>query len=247
MNNSFGLIIIGDELLLGDREDKHLCHFRQLLGRRGKELQRCWFLPDERNALVEHLRFSMGQSLPVFVCGGIGATPDDLTRSCAAEAAGVPLKAHPKAVALIEERFGEAAYPTRIQMAVLPEGADIIPNPYNRIPGFFINRHYFLPGFPEMAWPMAEWVVERFYASIDEGLSDCSVQVIDTPESRLVDIMQLLNEQFPQVKVYSLPRLGDDSYVELGVRGRGDISKAFSALQEVLSRQQISFRECKKL
>ncbi|MBT2971949.1 MAG: competence/damage-inducible protein A [Candidatus Thiodiazotropha sp. (ex Ctena orbiculata)] len=242
MNNSFGLIIIGDELLLGDREDRHLAYFRQMLGRRGHDLQRCWFLPDERSSLIEHLHFSMTEALPVFVCGGIGATPDDLTRDCAAAAAGVPLQPHPEAVALIEERFGEAAYPTRIQMAMLPRGAEIIPNPYNRIPGFSINRHYFLPGFPEMAWPMAEWVVECFYPSTEAQLTERSVQVSDTPESELVGIMGLLKERFPEVKPYSLPRLGDNGYVELGIRGRGDISMAFTALQEALRARQIPFR-----
>ncbi|MEW8505234.1 MAG: molybdopterin-binding protein [Candidatus Thiodiazotropha sp.] len=242
MHNSFGLIIIGDELLLGTREDGHLSQFRKMLGRRGHQLQRCWFLPDESRTLVEHFRFSMSEPLPVFVCGGIGATPDDLTRNSAAVAAGVPLQPHPEAVALIEERFGEAAYPTRIQMAVLPSGAEIIPNPINRIPGFCINKHYFLPGFPEMAWPMAEWVVEQFYPSTGEGLRECSVQVIDTPESRLVEIMEHLNEQFPEVKPYSLPRLGNNSLVELGLRGRGDLTKAFSALQEALRKRQIPFR-----
>ncbi|MBT3049100.1 MAG: molybdopterin-binding protein [Candidatus Thiodiazotropha sp.] len=242
MNNSFGLIIVGDELLLGDREDRHLAFFRRLLGRRGQGLQRCWVLPDERGSLIEHLRFSMAQALPVFVCGGIGATPDDLTRDCAAAAAGVPLKPHPEAVALIEERFGEAAYPTRIQMALLPQGADIIPNPYNRIPGFSLNGHYFLPGFPEMAWPMAEWVMERFHPAAGEQLSERSVRVIDTPESGLVGIMELLNERFPAVKPYSLPRLGGNGYVELGIRGRGDISMAFTALKEALQAQRIPFR-----
>jgi hypothetical protein len=120
MNNAFGLIVIGDELLLGTREDKHFAYFRQMLGQRDQRLHHCWLLPDDETSLITHLTLSMREALPVFVCGGIGATPDDLTRGCAAVAAGVTLEHHPEAVALIEERFGEQAYPTRIQMAVLP-------------------------------------------------------------------------------------------------------------------------------
>lgn len=100
------------------------------------------------------------------IIGGIGATPDDLTRQCAAEAAGVPMERHPEALALIVEKFGEAAYAKRVLMADFPAGAGIIPNPYNRIPGFSLNRHYFLPGFPEMAWPMMEWVLDTHYAHL---------------------------------------------------------------------------------
>lgn len=242
VNNAFGLIIIGDEILLGTREDEHLGNFRQLLNHRSQRLDRCWLLPDEEPSLVSHLRFSMAQGGPVFVCGGIGATPDDLTRGAAAQAAGVPLAAHAEAVALIEKRFGEKAYPTRIQMAHLPQGAELIPNPHNQIPGFFINQHYFLPGFPEMAWPMAAWVLDRFYPSPAERLNECSLQVIDTPESMLVGIMTHFNKLYPDIKMYSLPTLGGNGHVELGIRGRGDITSAFVALQEALHAEQIPFR-----
>lgn len=243
MNNLFSLIIIGDEILFGAREDGHLSYFRQLLKRRGQRLDRCWFLPDEESSLVDHLRFSMARDGPVFVCGGIGATPDDLTRGAAALAAGVQLVPHARAVALLEERFGEKAYPTRIRMAHLPEGADLIPNPYNQIPGFSIRQHYFLPGFPEMAWPMAAWVLDRFYPSSGEKLIERSLQVLDTPESMLVGIMRGLNERYPDLKLFSLPTLGENGYVELGIRGRGDITSAFAELEEALRRERIPFRQ----
>ncbi|MET0081298.1 MAG: molybdopterin-binding protein [Candidatus Thiodiazotropha lotti] len=120
MNSYFGLIVIGDEILYGDREDLHQTHFRSLLKKHGRLLHRCWFIPDQRKSLVKHLKFSITEQLPVFVCGGIGATPDDLTRSCAAEAFETPLQRHPEAKQMIETQFGEAAYPTRINMADLP-------------------------------------------------------------------------------------------------------------------------------
>jgi molybdopterin-biosynthesis enzyme MoeA-like protein len=184
----------------------------------------------------------MAQADPVFVCGGIGATPDDLTRACAAAAADLPLQPHPDAVALIGARFGEAAYPTRIEMANLPQGADLIPNPYNQIPGFSIKQHYFLPGFPQMAWLMAEWVVDRFHPSTGPRLNECSLQVLNTPESALVEIMKLFSKRFPEVKLFSLPTLGKDSAIELGIRGWGDITHAFAQLQETLRAEQIPFR-----
>ena len=238
----FGLIVIGDEVLFGRREDRHLQKFRQLLGERGLRLVRCYLLPDEASALVDHLRFSFAGPLPVFVCGGIGATPDDLTRVCAAEAAGVQLMRDPQAATLIEERFGRDAYPTRIQMAELPQGSALIPNPYNRIPGFSVSEHYFLPGFPEMAWPMAEWVLDEVYGYPKAcTLGERALKVRNTPESSLVPIMESLGERFPNLKLFSLPHLGEDPHIELGFRGEGDLELAIQALQALLNRQGVPF------
>ena len=240
--DSFGLIVIGDEILFGQRQDRHLAHFRQLLARRGLKLARCWLLPDEAEALTQHLRFSMQNGQPTFVCGGIGATPDDLTRPCAAEAAGVPLARHPEAVSLIEGRYGEASYPTRIRMAELPEGCELIPNPHNQIPGFTIQRHHFLPGFPEMAWPMADWVLEELYPDVSAPIVEASLQVVETPESSLVLLMEAFAGRFPDFKLFSLPRLGKEGYIELGLRGRGEIDQALEALAKALEAAEIPYR-----
>jgi molybdopterin-biosynthesis enzyme MoeA-like protein len=247
MNKDFGLIVIGDEILFGRREDRHLKQIRDLLGERGLRLIRCYLLPDEADSLIHHLRLSMAESLPVFVCGGIGATPDDLTRACAAQAAGLPLVRHPQAAALIEEQFGHAAYPTRIDMANLPAGSGLIPNPYNRIPGFSVGEHYFLPGFPEMAWPMAEWVLDEIYGFPKVcALRERALKVRRTPESSLVPVMEALADRFPGLKLFSLPHLGDDPHIELGFRGEGDLDRAMQTLQALLTTQEIPFETLPK-
>ena len=242
MNSYFGLIVIGDEILYGDREDLHQAHFRSLLKEHGRLLHRCWFIPDQRESLVKHLKFSMSDQLPVFVCGGIGATPDDLTRSCAAEAFETPLQRHPEAKQLIESQFGEAAYPTRIYMADLPMGCELIPNPHNQIPGFSIRQHHFLPGFPEMAWPMAEWVLDHKYPQQDNRFKQRSLLILNTPESTLVPLMESINRQYQDLKMYSLPRFGTQGTIELGLRGDGDIDRAFEQLQQQLIERKIPFQ-----
>ena len=230
----FGLIVIGDEVLRGKRRDRHFDGIRTLLGGRGYLL--AWFtiLPDDPGLLVARMRSSMAETRPVFCCGGIGATPDDFTRRCAAEAAGVLLQRHAEAAAGIEGQFGEGAYPTRIRMADLPVGSELIPNPCNRIPGFSLRRHYFLPGFPEMAHPMAEWVLDTYYSGGVEPERELSLRVYRTPESRLVGLMEAMGDAFPALKMFSLPRLGEDGYVELGFRGRVGLEPAFAELQRRL-------------
>jgi molybdopterin-biosynthesis enzyme MoeA-like protein len=240
----FGLIVIGDEILFGSREDRHLAHFRNLLKSRGLDLARFWLLPDDETTLISHLRFSMASALPTFVCGGIGATPDDLTRACAAEAADRPLVRHPQAAGLIEDQFGEGAYPTRIQMADLPQDAALIPNPHNRIPGFTIARHHFLPGFPQLAWPMAEWVLEHCYPGLKENPArERSLQIPDISESAIVPIMESFSGRFPAIKLYSLPRMGERPSVELGLRGHGEIDSAMQALKAALQEAGITFQD----
>ncbi|MBK1644754.1 competence/damage-inducible protein A [Thiocapsa imhoffii] len=237
---SFGLIVIGDEILKGTRSDAHFAAFKQLVGTRGHELAWHYLLPDEPLTLAAHLRFSMSRNEPVFVCGGIGATPDDHTRQCAAQAAGVPLARHPEAQALLEDLFGQAAYPNRILMADLPAGSTLIPNPINRIPGFSLKAHWFLPGFPEMAWPMAEWVLDQHYGTAEQ-IQEIAVRVLAVPESRLIPLMHDLGREFPDLNLFSLPHLGADAHIRLGFRGRGGLSVAYQALCERLAREGIGY------
>ncbi len=239
---SFGLIVIGDEILKGSRVDAHLSAFKGMVGERGHELAWHWLLPDDPEVLVAHLRFSLGRSDPVFVCGGIGATPDDHTRPCAAIAAGLGLMRHPEAKALIEEKFGAAAYPNRILMADLPAGCDLIPNPFNQIPGFSLRHHWFLPGFPQMAWPMAEWILAQHYG-VSEQMHELALVVLDVPESRLIPLMRDLGGRFTDLKLFSLPHLGDDAHIRLGFRGRAGLEEAIAALRERLIAEGMRWRD----
>lgn len=239
---AFGLIVIGDEILNGGRTDRHLTAFKERLRALGHDLGWYWMLPDDPEVLSRHLGFSMRLGGPVFVCGGIGATPDDHTRVCAAAAAGLEIVRHPEAVALIEGRFGAAAYPLRIRMADLPAGCDLIPNPFNQIPGFSLHQHWFLPGFPQMAWPMADWVLERHYGRA-APLEEASLEVRGVAESRLIPLMEELGQGLPGLKVFSLPHLGDDPHILLGFRGRGGLAQAMDALRLALREAGMTFRE----
>lgn len=240
---AFGLIVIGDEVLNGDRRDKHFAHFKSLLARRGHTLAWHWLLPDDPEVLVSHLRFSMSGSNPVFVCGGIGATPDDHTRACAAAAANVPLERSADAEALIVGRFGVEAYPIRVRMADLPAGCRLIPNPYNQIPGFSLNGHFFLPGFPEMAWTMAERLLDDGFRYGGAPLRERAVKVVGVPESRLVPLMQGLSSRFPHLKLFSLPHIGGSPYVMLGFRGRAGVEEALADLCAELNLEGIPWQK----
>jgi molybdopterin-biosynthesis enzyme MoeA-like protein len=250
----FGLLIVGDEILSGKRADKHFAHVVGLLRDRGLRLSWTQYLPDERAILVDVLRRTLTSEQIVFICGGIGATPDDHTRQAAAEALGVPLELHPDAAVLIAQRCAENGQPDmttadnrqRLKMGEFPAGARIIPNPYNRIPGFSVGRHHFVPGFPVMAWPMIASVLDSTYANLANAApqAERAVLVFDTAESRITPLMEDVEARFARVKVFSLPSVGDGQdgrparrHIELGVKGPPeDVDEAFALLQAELAR-----------
>jgi molybdopterin-biosynthesis enzyme MoeA-like protein len=221
VSQSFGIIIIGDEILSGKRQDAHLSEAIRILRARGLKLSWAEYLGDEPERIIALFKRTMATEDVVFCFGGIGATPDDCTRQAAAAATGLPIQRHAGAIAEIEAQFGERAYPKRVLMADFPQGAGLIPNPVNRVPGFSLRGHFFMPGFPQMAHPMMAWVLDTHYSHLfhltDE--TERSVRVIDGAESQLIDFMNHIVTRYPDVKLFSLPKLGPQKSIELGVKG----------------------------
>ena len=234
----FGAIVIGDEILSGKRQDKHMSKAIETLGARGLELAWCHYLGDDPDLITATLQRTFTSGDVVFSFGGIGATPDDHTRACAARAAGAALGLHPDAEREIRARFGDEITPRRLMMGEFPKGSAIIPNPFNRIPGFSLNRHYFLPGFPQMAWPMMAWVLDTYYSELfaPGRIGERSIIVTGCGESQLIDLMNACLARYPRCKVFSLPRMQPDRHVELGVRGdAADVATAILELQAGVS------------
>ena len=249
----FALIIVGDEILSGKRADKHMVKVIELLAARGLTLSRAEYVGDEPDQITDALRRAFASGDIVFSTGGIGATPDDHTRQCAAAALNVPLALHPEAERLIRERMQDTAREQgttyepdrpdnihRLNMGVFPAGAAIIPNPYNKIPGFSVGDVHFVPGFPVMAWPMLEWVLDTQYADL-AGRSawvEQSVIVFGAMEATLTPLMQTLESEHPGVKVFSLPSVDHPElgrHIELGVKGAPEIvARAYPQLLEGL-------------
>lgn len=240
----FGLIIVGDEILSGRRQDKHLSKIIEMMGERGLQLSWVQILSDDRALLTDAYRRSFATDDIVLSCGGIGATPDDHTRQAAAAALNLPLELHPEAREQITLRCAETAAKgqgtadmstpenqQRLNMGFFPQGSEIIPNPYNRIPGFYIQNHSFVPGFPVMAWPMIEWTLDTRYAHLlnRKPLFEQSFIVYGLPESRVTPALESLEKQWPVVRAFSLPSVGENGgspHIELGVKGDPDASTA---------------------
>jgi molybdopterin-biosynthesis enzyme MoeA-like protein len=245
-----GLIIIGDEILSGKRADKHFSKVVELLGARGMQLDWAQYLGDDRDRCIATLKRTLASDDVVFSCGGIGATPDDHTRQSAAAALGVDLALHPEAAELIAQRTAEMAAEgrgspdmslpenrQRLRMGEFPKGAKLIPNPYNKIPGFNCQHHWFVPGFPVMAWPMIEWVLDTHYSHLHNQvvIQERSMRVFDIGEADATPLMEQIESQFAGIKVFSLPSMGEAGvrrHIELGVKGKSPkIDDAFLRLK----------------
>lgn len=243
---NIGLIIIGDEVISGKRQDKHLAQANSLLKPRGLQLKWVKILGDEAGLLTETLKQSFATSDVVFSFGGIGATPDDRTRQCAAKALGVEIERHPEAVAEIEAQFGDEAYPQRIHMAEYPKGADIIPNFYNRVPGFSIQNHHFMPGFPMMAKPMMEWVLNHYYSNQYQSPTiEKAIKIMHGQESDWIEFMQSFEATFPELRLFSLPSILKDETrtIDLGVEGlEADVLKGYAVIVEEARQRKVEWQ-----
>ncbi len=258
---SFGLIIVGDEILSGKRADKHLAKTIEILGARGLALSYAQYVGDEPGRITATLAQAFAAARErgdvVFSCGGIGATPDDHTRQCAARALGAELVLHPQARELIIERMQDVAREQglpfepdrpdnvhRLNMGVFPAGSHIIPNPYNKIPGFRCEAGpgavHFLPGFPVMAWPMMEWVLDTHYLQLQRLRShvEKSVIVLGAMEAALTPLMESLEAAHPGIRIFSLPSVDHPQYgrhIELGVKGEAEaVEPAYRSLMQGL-------------
>jgi molybdopterin-biosynthesis enzyme MoeA-like protein len=236
---TFGAVIIGDEILSGKRQDKHFAKIAEMLGARGLQLSWVEYLGDDRQRLAETFRRTMAAGDVVFSCGGIGNTPDDHTRQAVAAALGVGLALHPAGYEELKVRFAnEEITDKRKLLVTFPEGVDIVPNPFNRIPGFMARDHYFVPGFPQMAHPMIEWALDTFYRDCFKPLGDKveKAYLLTGPnayESALLDLMERIVADYPDLRLFSLPSLvgQERRHLELGVEGAPE--RVTQAMEEI--------------
>lgn len=252
---TFGLLVIGDEILSGRRVDKHLVKCIELLSARQLSLGWAEYLGDDPQRLTDTLRRVFATSDVVFSTGGIGATPDDYTRQCAAAALDQPLQLHPEAKRLIQDRLRRVAEQEgqpwepdrsdnlhRLNMGVFPQSARIIPNPFNQIPGFSCSGPgggavHFMPGFPVMAWPMMEWLLDTVYLPRLRPVAwqERSVVVYEAAEAALTPLMVQIERDHPRVKVFSLPSVDHPEHgrhIDLGVKGEPQwVGPAFADLK----------------
>ena len=216
MATKVGIVILGDEVLKGEIREANLAYMIPLLAGWGAETALCAILPDDVSVVVRHLRRFREEVDLLVLTGGIGPTPDDITRDAVAEVAGVPLVVHPEAKAALEARPYKGSNPEfRMLMAQVPRGATLIPNPLSPAPGFFIDGMAVFPGVPSMLQAMFEWV-----KPLVSGRRKSRVVLYSmAPESSYAGIMKEAMTAFPDVGIGSYPVSDGEHRVRVVFRG----------------------------
>jgi len=207
---NFFVLIIGTEILNQRRRDKHFDFVASSLAQRGYKLRGSFIIEDDPALIVQTIKFIAAQPNAVlFSFGGIGSTPDDHTRKCAAIALrdGI-LSLHQEAKKIIVDYLGEKAYPYSIRMAELPKGSELLDNPVNKIPAFSLDdRYFFMPGFPEMSHPMVEEILDRLIPNPQTYYRHTLTALCK--ENIFIDLM----ENMPKgVEFSSLPKRYEDGW-----------------------------------
>ena len=239
---NFYAVIIGTEILNGRRVDKHFDFLKNELAKYGHELFASFVIKDDTQLMKRtYTMIKEDENAVMFSFGGIGSTPDDLTREVAAETFrnSKPLT-HQKFKQDIIEKFGEEAYPHRIYMADLPPNSDLLHNPINNMSGFSLdNRFFFMPGFPSMSHPMVTNIIQKHF-NVAQKKFRYTLKA-QTSENTLIGLMQQLPKT---IELSSLPIFIDGkANVELSLNGKNkeEVKKYFDMFQKELTNKDIPF------
>jgi molybdopterin-biosynthesis enzyme MoeA-like protein len=239
---NFYAVIIGTEILNGRRQDKHFEFLKNELAKYGHELFASFVIKDDKELMKRSYKIiKEDPNAVMFSFGGIGSTPDDLTREIASEVfRGAPVKTHEKFKQDIIEKFGDEAYPHRIHMADIPPDSSLLHNPVNNMSGFSLDdRFFFVPGFPSMAHPMISEVIKKYFNKSKKKYR--LTLKAQTSENTLITLMQKLPED---IELSSLPIFIDNKpNVELSLSGsdKEAVYKYFEMFKNELERLNISY------
>ena len=214
MATRVGIVILGDEVLKGEVREANIAYMLPLLNEWGADVCLCAILPDHVPTVVRHLRAYLAEADLLILTGGIGPTPDDITRDAVAIAAGAPLVVHPDAKAALEAYYGDRINESRMVMAKVPRGAILIPNPLSAAPGFFVARMAVFPGIPRLLHEMFAWLKPHVAGKRRSRVTLYS----QAPESAYAGMMSEAIAAFPDVTVGSYPMLEGEYRVRVVFR-----------------------------
>ena len=154
------LIIIGNEILSGRTQDKNLAHLAVKLNENGIQLREVRVVPDVEQTIVDTINAVRVQYDYIFTTGGIGPTHDDITSASVAKAFGVAIHRHPDAEAALRAHYSvDDINESRLKMADVPMGSELIPNAVSTAPGFRIGNVFVMAGVPRIMQAMLDAII----------------------------------------------------------------------------------------
>ena len=157
-----GIIIIGDEILSGRTLDTNSNFLAKKLINSGIQLEEIKVIHDYELEIINSVKEFHKKYTYVFTTGGIGPTHDDITSKSIAKAFNKKFCTHPEAYKILENYYPKGEFNKgRQKMAMMPDNADLIPNPLTAAPGFIIENVFVLPGVPEILKKMIDYVFQN--------------------------------------------------------------------------------------
>lgn len=224
------LVVIGDEILSGRTKDVNIGTVADFCTELGIALSEVRVVPDIEEEIIAAVDAVRVRYTYVFTTGGIGPTHDDITADAIAKAFGVALPINPEARAMLEERWratGTEINEARLRMARIPEGASLIVNTVSAAPGFRIGNVHVMAGVPKIMQAMLEAIAP----TLEGGARVKSVTIrCRVGEGTIGSAFGRIQEEFPDVKMGSYPRMGSTSVMtELVLRSTDEGRLALAA------------------
>jgi molybdenum cofactor synthesis domain-containing protein len=229
-----GVIIIGNELLSGQTQDKNLPYIIEHLAPLGIHVQEAIIIPDLKATIIKTVRDYSSRFTYVFTTGGIGPTHDDITPECIAEAFHRPHVPHPEAHKILQQKYCDSDLnESRLRMAIMPEGAEVILDKSTQSLGFRLNNVYVMAGIPRIMHGMLESVLPTLKSGRKwfKKFIACTIA-----EGQIAAALRQLQDQYPKVEIGSYPHWieGKPCSLRLSVRSF-DASTTNQVAEEILT------------
>jgi molybdenum cofactor synthesis domain-containing protein len=227
------ILTIGNEVLSGDTLNTNAAWLAQRLERLGVHVRHTAVLPDEIDEIAGFVRERAPAVDFLIVTGGLGGTPDDITREAIAAAFGLEQVEVPEVAADLRARFTrDPEYAAR--WAQLPAGARALANPRGGAPGFVVENVYVFPGLPAEMESMFESIADEF-----RGAPPIDVwrRRYRTRESEIAGLLAEAGERWPDVLVGSYPSFeptGPEVEVVLKSSDGGALAEARAFVEQAL-------------
>lgn len=236
------LLIIGDEILSGRTKDKNIGALADGLTAIGIRLREVRIIGDDEEAIVSAVNYLRETYTYVFTTGGIGPTHDDITADSMAKAFGVSIDIDPRAVAVMEPAYakrGVEMTPSRLRMARIPEGAELIHNSVSIAPGFMMDNVIVMAGVPSIMAAMFADVAPRLKRGAK--LHSHTI-VVRQPEAEIAALLSEHQKKHPAVVMGSYPSFMDGKFkTELVLRATDEteLARVVDALSKILSEKSL--------
>jgi len=198
------LVVIGDEILSGRTQDKNVAQIAAWLNVQGIRLAEVRVVADRTEAIVEAVNILRARNDYLFTTGGIGPTHDDITVDAIAEALGVAVVHHPRALAVLNRYYETRGGLTeaRKRMARVPDGADLIENRMSGAPGIRVGNIFVMAGVPHITAGM----LDALTGTLEGGLPVLSRTIgCWVAESEVSDILREAERSHDGVAIGSYP------------------------------------------